>query len=254
MDLSVAVLTADHKIGNADDFRKSVATALELAEETGGLVTIGIDPTRAETGYGYIEVLVEEPYYSQGHRVASFREKPDLATAMDMLAAGRFLWNSGMFFWKLRSFVGALERADAPVAEALTQISHALIAKDQAEAMRIFQTLPNLSIDYALMEKADNVWVVKASFPWDDVGEWSALERAREPDEDGNIFAGEVISLDTQGSIVLNEAEGVTTCVLGMNDVVVVATGDAILVCPKSKAQEVKRIVQELKARGSKKI
>lgn len=250
MEVSLAVLTADHKIENAEQFRLTVATALETAEETGGLVTIGIRPTRPETGFGYIEVQGEREY-SQSFRVASFREKPSLETAVDMVAAGKFLWNSGMFFWKLRSFVDELSRVLPAAGEAITVIAQALIAQDEKGALSAFQSLPNLSVDYALMEKAENVYVVEASFGWDDVGAWDALSRSRAVDGNGNVFSGDVISLDTRNSVVINESGKLTTCVLGLDDVVVVTTDDAVLVVPKSRAQDVKKIVEDLKARGS---
>ena len=249
-DVSMAVVTADHQIDDPDAFRTTVATALDTAEETGGLVTIGIRPTRPETGFGYIEVA-GDPEFKEAHPAISFREKPTLEKAMDMIAAGNFLWNSGMFFWKMRSFVDELTRVAPGVGEVLLQISQALIAKDAETAVDAFRSLPNLSIDYALMEKAQNVYVVEAGFRWDDVGSWDALSRAREKNEDGNVVSGSVISVDTKDSIVINDSAALTTCVLGMEDVVVVTTEDAVLVCPKSRAQDVKKIVEELKARGS---
>jgi len=251
MDLSVAVLTADHKIGEAEAFRATVNAAMTVAESTGGLVTIGVKPTRAETGFGYIEVNRDDPSYLPAHRVARFREKPTFETATEMVAAGKFLWNSGMFFWKLRSFMDELERALPTAAEITTRIAHALIAQDVPGAMKAFQELPNLSIDYALMEHSDNVFVVEAGFSWDDVGAWNSLERTRTADEHGNVIVGTVVELDSSNSVILNDSNTMTTCVLGMEDVIVVTTDDAVLVCPKSRAQDVKRIVEELRARGS---
>ncbi len=249
MDVSLAVVTADHKIGDEDAFRRTVATALSVAEETGGLVTIGIRPTRAETGFGYIEVESSSDF-TEAHAVRSFREKPSYETAVDMLAAGNFLWNSGMFFWKLRSFVDELSCV-SPFGETVSVIAQALIANDQEGALSAFRSLPNLSIDYALMEKASNVFVVEADFMWDDVGAWDALSRSRAADDEGNVVSGSVVAIDTKDSVLINDVDGATVCVMGMSDVVVVSSGDSILVCPKSRAQDVKKIVEELKARGS---
>jgi mannose-1-phosphate guanylyltransferase len=248
MDVSMAVLTADHKISPADAFRKTVSTALDVAEQSGGLVTIGIRPTRAETGYGYIE-LGEDA--GPAMRVASFREKPSAEKAVAMVESGKFLWNSGMFFWKLRSFVDELSRVMPDAGESVAAIADALIAHDDRRALEWFQALPNLSIDYALMEKAQNVYGVEAGFTWDDVGAWDALQRSRPADEEGNVVSGSVVSLDTKNSVLFNDVDGLTTCVLGMDDVVVITTHDAVLVCPKSRAQDVKKMVEELKARGS---
>ena len=250
MKVSMAVLTADHKISDADAFRATVSTALDTAEETGGLVTIGIRPTRPETGFGYIEVA-GAPEYSEAHRAMSFREKPTLEKAIDMVAEGRFLWNSGMFFWKLRTFVDELSGVLPNAGETITVTAQALIAQDFEGAAAAFRELPNVSVDYALMEKAENVYVVEAGFGWDDVGAWDALSRTRDADEEGNVVSGSVVSIDTKDSVVINDSSSLTTCVLGMEDVIVVTTADAVLVCPKSRAQEVKRLIEELKARGS---
>lgn len=246
-DMTVAVLTADHKIDPPDRFAETVTSALEAAEQNGGLVTIGIKPTRPETGYGYIEVDRSTPVGRMAFQAKSFREKPSADQAAQYVTSGNFLWNSGMFFWTLRAFYEQLEKAEPQAAETLMEIAAALSARDSAGAHGLFRTLPNLSIDYALMEKADQVYVLESDFQWDDVGAWDALDRTL-PTSEGNVVSGGAVLLDTQGSVVYNEAN-IVTCVLGMEDVIVVTTPDAVLVCPKSRAQDVKRLVEELKHR-----
>lgn len=250
-EMSVSVVTADHKIGEPERFWSTVSAALDIAEQTGGLVTIGISPARPETGFGYIEVDRSKPIYVAGFRASSFREKPGPKVAAEYVESGRFLWNSGMFFWTLRAFHDALAAALPEAAETMLEIVQALTAHDAHGALASFRKLPNLSIDYALMEKAEQVYVVEGSFPWDDVGSWDALERTLTLNPDGNVVSGSVIALETTGSVLLNDSDGITTCVLGMEDVVVVTTKDAVLVCPKSRAQDVRKLVNELKARGS---
>ena len=254
MTMSAAILTADHKIEDEDAFRETVSAALDLAEESKGLVTIGIRPTRPETGFGYIELGAQQPLIKGAYEAKTFKEKPDQVTAEEYVRSGQFLWNSGMFFWTLRAFYDGLTAVLPAAAEITTEIALALSAQDEAGALGVFRRLPNLSVDYALMEQADNVFVVESRFAWDDVGAWDALQRALPVSEHGNVLSGSHIVLDTKNSIVINDDGETITCVLGMEDVVVVTTKDAVLVCPKSRAQDVKKIVEELKLRGSKSL
>ncbi len=259
--VSMAVLTADHRIGDPDRFRATVSAALTAAERERALVTIGVTPTRAETGYGYIEVAAgAEPLHlpaSQGavgvpvFPVTAFREKPDAATAAAFVESGRFFWNSGMFFWRVDSFMEELEAAAPGHARSVLGMAQAIAKKDDTAADKIFRALDDVSIDYALMEKARRVLVARADFPWDDVGAWDALERTLAPDAAGNIAQGDPLIIDSRGCIVVNEGGSAAraVAVLGADDLLVVVAGDAVLVAPKSRAQEVKKIVTELRAR-----
>jgi mannose-1-phosphate guanylyltransferase len=249
-DTQVAVLTADHKIGDPEAFRATVDQALQIASERGGIVCLGIRPTRPETGYGYIEFDVDEPVHigaqQIGFRSIRFREKPDADLAREFVQAGRFLWNSGMFFFTIGSFVSELDLACPPASQALREIANALQQGDDLLALEAFRSLPNLSIDYALLEKAATVHVVPATFPWDDLGAWDALERSLPTDGDDNVVVGEVLALDCEGSIIYNDNAEQKVALVGVSDLVVVITPDAVLVCPKDRAQEVKRIVGSL--------
>lgn len=244
-DVSMAVLTADHKIGNRTTFRQTVSRALSTAEDTGSLVTIGVVPTRPETGYGYIE-FDDSAAVGGGWRVKSFREKPDLESAQKFVEAGSFLWNSGMFFWTLDAFYGEIAQADSAMASSARDIASCLSENDTEGAEAAFQRLPSKSIDYALMEKARQVAVVPAEFAWDDVGAWDALERSIGTNSDGNVLQGRTVLIDAADSIVYNENPDQTVAMVGVHDVVVVVTKDAILVCPKGDAQRVKEIVGQL--------
>lgn len=248
-ETSVAILTADHKIGPPGVFRGCVETALDLAESEGGIVTIGIRPDRPETGYGYIEADMESPH-GAGFASLGFREKPDLATAEKFLAAGSFLWNSGMFFFTIAEFLSALAETQPHSHAAALEITAALKANDEAGASKAFERLPSLSVDFAVMEAAPRVFVVPSTFDWDDLGAWDALERAMPTDPHGTVSHGETVLIDSPGSIVYNDSHGRIVSVLGMSDVIVVATDDAVLVCPKDQAQRVKEIVRALEDRS----
>jgi mannose-1-phosphate guanylyltransferase len=256
----MGVLTADHRIPDTTPFVDTVGKAMECAEQNDGLVTIGIQPIRPETGYGYIEVA-ENAKLPSGDKqallpVASFREKPNADDAAKYVASGRFFWNSGMFFWRLSSFQNEFGKANPVMAETLEDLTDALLENSPERASRIFDALPNISIDYALMEKAKHVYVVPGKFVWDDLGSWDSIERTFPMDAAGNVTVGDPVLIDTNNSIVYNAcgSDKMAVSVLGMDDVVVIVNQDAVLVIPKSRAQEVKKLVLALKDRGAKQI
>jgi mannose-1-phosphate guanylyltransferase len=228
-ETEVAVLTADHAIGDPDAFRTVVESALLLAATTNGLVTIGIEPTRPETGYGYIQ---RGDAVGAGFKVRQFAEKPGQNVAQQYVESGDYFWNSGMFFWKLGSFVDALEK-HAPAASA---VLHRLSVDSSA-----FNELTSVAVDRAIMEKAENIFVVPARFPWDDVGSWDALARTREADSNRNVLVGESREVDSHGCIVYSE--GIQVGILGVEDLIVVATENGVLVCHKSQAQRVRELL-----------
>jgi mannose-1-phosphate guanylyltransferase len=249
-DSTVAVLTADHSIQFPDVFRATVDAAMDVAEKEDGIVTIGIVPTRPETGYGYIETDQSETVRTASGRTAyksrSFREKPSQESALQFVQQGNFYWNGGMFFFRLPIFMRELSEAQPETHRLVNEIAVQLKAGNEAGANRLFEEIPSISIDFAVMEKAKNVYAVPSDFPWDDMGSWDALERSFDLDSLGNVSQGDNVLIDTHGSIVYNDIEGAKIGIVGMDDVIVVATGDAFLVCPKSQAQRVKEIVQAL--------
>ncbi|MCX6141198.1 MAG: mannose-1-phosphate guanylyltransferase [Candidatus Kapabacteria bacterium] len=249
-DALMAVLTADHFIGNAKSFRKDIAIALHYAQDNDALVTMGIPPTRPETGYGYIHVA-ESIAEDEVSSVDSFKEKPTFEIAREYVLSGRYLWNSGMFFWRTHTLrdvmIDVLPEVGNRIAEMTTHKSHG----DEVGLGSLFAALPDISIDYGVMERAKNVFVVPASFPWDDVGSWDALERMQPLDADRNVVQGATLVMETTGSVVVNAHSGshiVTT--IGLEDVVVVVTDDATMVCMKDRTQDVKKIVTALRAEG----
>lgn len=256
--VSMAVLAADHRISPDDGFQATVSKALDVAENHNSIVTIGIKPDRPETGYGYIEV--DQTSANQGddrvviRAVKQFREKPDAATAEQFLASGGFLWNSGTFFWTLDTFLTELENAAPELYQATLRLADLLRTGDSQGASEAFAALPSISIDYALMEKARKVAVAQAAFDWDDVGAWDALDRSLPTDEQQNVGRGDVVSVDSKSCIVVNDHPGITTCLLGVEGLVVVVTEDAVLVCPKERAQDVRAVVEALKNKGVPKV
>jgi mannose-1-phosphate guanylyltransferase len=244
-DVAVAIITADHKIDSPDAFRGCASTALDIAEAEGALVTIGIRPDRAETGYGYIEFESGSPV-GGGYRVASFREKPSADIAETYVASGRYLWNSGMFFWTLDTFERELKAAQPEVWTTYQNLCAEVLKGDFEAAADVFRQLPNISIDYALMERASNVAVVPSNFPWDDVGAWDALHRTLETDANGNVQQGDTLMLDCTNSILLNEGNGIKLTAVGLSGIVAIVSKDAIMLCPVDQVQRVKEIVGSL--------
>lgn len=261
-NLDVVVLAADAVIDDPAQFRATAQAALGAARRHKALATIGVAPDRPETGYGYIEIArdVEPVNAADGeppvYPVVSFREKPDLDQARQYLAAGRFLWNSGMFFWTLGTFLSELESAAPEHARATRRMAEALAAGDDRLAEEVFEGLPDLSIDYALMERAAKVLVARADFAWDDVGAWDALDRTYPHDEAGNVAVGDPILLEVRDSIVINEpgAERMAVAAIGVEGLAVIVSGDGVLVVPKHRAQQVKQVVAELHRRGAKQV
>ena len=239
------VLPADHHIADEKTFLTVLRRGLDAAER-GAIVTVGIEPTRPETGYGYLEVgeLVSEGV----HRARRFVEKPNAQRAEQFLAAGNFLWNSGMFAFRADVILDAV-RAHLPgLAALLDELDRAAEAGDEASALaRTYPEMPKVSIDHGVMEKVDEVQVVPGSFGWSDLGSWTtAWELAS---RDSNDNAGEAIWIDARGNFA-SAPDGKLVAVVGASDLVIVDTPDALLVVPRERAQDVRAIVDELKKRN----
>ncbi len=249
-DASMVLLPADHHIPDGGAFRDALAYAEGVARSERCLVTFGIPPARPETGYGYIEVGAERGRQGEmrHHAAARFVEKPDAATAERYLAGGGHLWNSGIFVWRADDILAALATHVPEMAAPLEGLREAAgTSRQQAALEALFDAAPATSIDYAVMEKAPSIAVVRAPIGWDDVGAWSALDRVHEADAAGNVLRGDVISVDSGANIVFSD--GGVVGLVGVRDLVVVRTGDALLVCARERAQEVKAVVQALKER-----
>ncbi|MCK4649119.1 mannose-1-phosphate guanylyltransferase [bacterium] len=243
----IIILPADHVIGEPKKFLKTLRVAIKAARDTDNLVTMGIKPTRPETGYGYIEISspVRQFASSPVYRVKRFAEKPGKKEASKFVKNGRYLWNSGMFIWRASVILEAMKKHMPQLYRGLLEIQKALgTSKEKRTIEKVYKQLDKISIDYGIMEKAKNTLVVKADYLWDDVGNWQALERILVKDKQGNITRGKVCSIGTKNSIILSDKGIVGT--IGLKDLIVVSTKDAILICPKDRAQEVKELVHKL--------
>ncbi len=248
------VLTADHVMGDLDLFRATLAAGLEVAAGNDVLVTIGINPTEPSTAYGYVEA--GEPYGAPGdvpfYAVDRFVEKPDVDTATEYLATGRFRWNSGMFAWSAASVQAAFARHTPELSAFIDNLRPAVDTDGFAAALAEgFEPLEKISIDYALMERADNIVMAEGSFAWTDVGSWPEVAEQLGAGADGNATNTEVASLDATGNLVVAQGDNQRlTALIGVTDLVVVHTAGVTLICPKDRAQDVKKMVTQLRDAG----
>lgn len=239
------VLPSDHLIRDEEMYGDTLRRAADAAMEGDTLVTLGITPTYPETGYGYIQ-YVRGSGKNGVYEVERFVEKPDLSTARGYLKAGGYLWNSGMFIWKTSSILKNIAAFMPELYAGVQPLAAAFGTPDFEKAMEEgFCRLPSESIDFGIMEKAAHIRTIPGSFGWDDVGSWLALERINPLDESGNMFAGDVVSVDTQRCTVCGGSRPVA--LLGLDGLVVVDTEDALLICSKSSTQDIKKILAQLK-------
>lgn len=251
----MVVAPADHLYANPAELVRAIGVAVEAARTGGSLVTLGIRPSRPDTGFGYIEL--EEPAAGAqpegARRARRFVEKPDAATAKSYLSSGRFLWNSGIFIWRIDAILAAIESFAPEVWRGLLRIEASLGGPDQARVTQeAFQEMPSISVDYAVVEKAPDVLVVPTDPGWSDVGSWDAVAELSDTDAAGNGSAapgGEVLHLNSSQCFVYSTT-GRLISLVGVSDVIVVDTGDALLVCRKGDSQSVRSVVDALKARG----
>jgi len=248
-DAVMLVVPADHIIKGQKEFDAAVALAAELAEQ-GLLVTFGIKPIRPETGYGYIKPdgkkVLGKRGTLKGYRVGRFVEKPDAVKAAQYLKAGDYYWNSGMFVWRAATILEEIRRHQPALGRGVDHIRRLIEQKAARTAIDDeYRGLPSISIDNGVMEKSDKAAMVPVGFKWSDVGSWGSLDEVAAKDKAGNVVSGRVVDIGSQRSVVFGDRRVVAT--IGLTDMVVVDTPDATLVCPKSRAQDVKRIVEILK-------
>ncbi len=250
-DAVFCILTADHVIGDLDVYRATLRESFALAHRERVLITIGITPTEPSTGYGYIE---GGDLYARNGTVEflearRFVEKPDQKTAESYIASKRFFWNSGMFIWSVAAFEEGV-RTHRP---SLTSIFDELLpcvgtVSFPSQLAETYDRLEKISIDYALMEKANNIIMVRGTFSWDDVGAWPALENHFERDEDNNVSIGDCKAVDADGNIVYSKDR--LTALVGVSNLVVVQSDGVTLICPRDRAQDIKQLVSKLKETG----
>ena len=247
-EATMAVLPADHVIGNVEQFHKTLDVAFDTARNREALVTIGIEPTYPATGYGYIQYdgAEDEKANLQAYPVRTFAEKPDQSTAERFIDAGDFLWNSGMFIWRADTILSQIETHLPDAHEAFAPVRASENGIDRDTLVQAFQNSPRISIDYGVMEQADTVYVVPGTFDWNDVGDWRAVYDLSDKNDHGNVIEGNVIMQDSSRCYVQTEDRLVV--LVGIHDKVVVDTDDAVLVCNRESAQQVKQVVEYLHA------
>ena len=252
----MVVLPSDHAIGNPDQYRNVIAAAIKVAARENTLVTVGIKPTGPETGFGYLEGSdsLERVADIEVFRVRSIREKPDLLKAREFVQSGNFYWNSGMFIWKASTILKEIESFLPDLHTGLIKIKGVLgTSKEAATVPMVYKGLASISIDYGVMEKAKNVFMLPGDFGWSDVGSWDALWEISAKDNQGNALTGggSAIFTDTEGALVYSPKKLVA--LVGIKDLIVVETKDALLICKKGRSQDVKKVVDTLEAAKKKK-
>lgn len=256
----MCVLPSDHYIKEGRAYAEVMEFAMSLAEQTDRLVTIGIKPTAPATGYGYIKYdkKLKEVGHTIGkdsgkritaYPVADFVEKPGLPTAKAYVEQGCYLWNSGMFIWKTSVILNYFKELLPDVYDCLMEIEAVIGTNKEQETMeRIYPKIPKISIDYGIMERADNVIMLEGDFGWNDVGSWDALDALYDTDGNNNVVYGEQIHIGSKNCIAYGKNKLIAT--IGLDNIVIVETDDAVLVCDKDKAQDVKKIVEHLEEQG----
>jgi mannose-1-phosphate guanylyltransferase len=243
----MCVFPADHYIKNQKEFHRVLKKAMEVAEQEDKLVTIGIRPTFPSTGYGYINFAANQD--SDVYLVNEFVEKPKFEVAKRYVESGEYAWNSGMFIWKASTILDNFKRFLPKVYQYLETIASAMGTEDEEKVIHsIYDMIPSVSIDYGIMERSDEVVVILGDFGWNDVGSWDNLGVLYDVDEDGNVIKGEQVNINTKNCISYAENRLIAT--IGVNNLIIVETGDAVLVCNKEQAQSVKDVVEQLKDRG----
>lgn len=245
-DAVMLVLPSDHLIGYENIYIKTLKKAVSVAENGKNLVTIGITPTYPETGYGYINFGKE---CGDAYEVEKFVEKPDLPTAKKYLASGKYLWNSGMFVWKISSIMADLKAFMPEIYEGALRIGESFGSDDFEETLvKEFAAFTSESIDFGIMEKASDIYTLPGSFGWDDVGSWLAVERINETDDNKNFTDGDVITVDAERTTICGGKRLIAA--IGTSDIIIVDTDDVLLVCSKNNTQDVKKVISQLKEQG----
>ncbi|MCB0502705.1 MAG: mannose-1-phosphate guanylyltransferase [Bacteroidetes bacterium] len=246
-DANIIVAPSDHIIINEDNYVATTTKALDFVSHNDALVTLGIVPTRPDTGYGYIQFLepeIEEEVY----KVKTFTEKPNLATAERFIATGEFLWNAGIFIWNVKNIIHAFETLLPDVSDAFLEIEDDLNTPVESLAIeRAFTQCPNISVDFGIMEKAPNVYVIPSEFGWSDLGTWASLHAEYKKDESNNALSSDDIKIYDATNNMIKAPKDKLVVVQGLDNYIVVDTGDVLLICDKSKEQYIKQITLDLK-------
>ena len=244
-DAVIVTLPADHLVKNIEEYHNTLNTAINFAYKAKGLVTIGITPSRPETGYGYIQI--DEREVDQNvYKVYTFAEKPNYATAVRFLESGDFFWNSGMFIWHVNTILEEISIHMPELYEGLETIKQAIGSPDFEKTLAsVYGKLRNISIDYGIMEKSQRVYLTKGNFTWSDVGSWEEVYQLTEKDENGNATKGSIFTDMTVDSLIYSPTK--FAAVMGVENLIVINTDDALLICRRDQSQEVRKVVDHLK-------
>jgi mannose-1-phosphate guanylyltransferase len=241
------VLPSDHYIKDEEEFIKTITQGLDIAVSQGCLVTMGIRPTRSETAYGYIETgkPLEGNFEIPTFKVKRFTEKPNVEKAQEFIEKGTYLWNSGMFIWRASVLLKQYKKFLPDMYQCLKRMSEAIGFPEEAKVVEEeYQKIDGISIDYGIMEKVWDVYVMESCFKWDDIGSWTALERYMDTDENGNSIKGEISTLDSRNCILYGEKRLIAA--VGVENLIIVETDDVILVCNKTRDQDIKALLRNL--------
>lgn len=257
---NVLVLAADHLIDDEKEFRRIIKSGLKFVDDNGGIVTLGIHPTKPETGYGYIqydadkvvEVEIEkngESIVEKIYKVKTFAEKPNLEVAKAFLESGDFLWNSGMFIFRTDTMMEEMQNYMPELYATLNKLRNSLLSKDFSKVLEEeYSKTKSISIDYGVMEKAKDVYIIRSHFGWNDVGAWDEVYNIKEKDNDGNVKQGRTVTINTKNCLIINDQKIVAT--IGVEDLLIINTDNGLLICKRGEAQSVKEVVDYLRRKG----
>jgi len=248
---NILVAPADHIILKQDDFSEAVQTALWTVAQNPLLLTLGIKPTRPDTGYGYIQ-LSEIGTDARIQKVKTFTEKPNLELAIEFLESGDYVWNAGIFVWNVKTIIDAFEKYMPEMAELFTETQYSFFSPQEPEAIKkLYQQCHNISIDYAILEKADNVYVLPCDLGWSDLGTWKSLYEFSDKNKDGNVLKGNILTYETNNSIIRVPPERLAV-IQGLENYIVVEHQNVLLICQKDQEQRIKQFLEEVnRTKGS---
>lgn len=245
---NLVVTPSDHMVVDQDEFRRVITEALDFTADSDAIVTLGMKPTRPETGYGYIQADLTTPSlrHKSIYRVDKFREKPDLATAKEYVKHSEFFWNSGIFVWNVETIVNALRIYQSDIAQVFEELMPYLATENEQKMIdEHFPQCPSISIDYAVMEKAEEIFVFPADFGWSDVGTWGSLITLVDKDSDGNAKIGNRIELHDSKNCIVHASEEKRVVVQGLDGYIIAEKDDTLLICKLSEEQRIKEFSQD---------
>ncbi|MEO8665371.1 MAG: mannose-1-phosphate guanylyltransferase [Ignavibacteria bacterium] len=257
---NVLVVAADHLIDDVTEFHRVINSGLKYVNDNGGIVTLGIHPTKPETGYGYIQYdadnVAEVELEKNGnstvekiYKVKTFAEKPNIDVAKAFLESGDFLWNSGMFIFRTDTMMEEIKNFMPDLDESLERLSKSLMSNDFPKHLEDeYSKLKSISIDYGVMEKAKDVFIIRSNFGWNDIGAWDEVYSIKEKNSDGNVNQGRTVTINTKNCLIINDMKMVAT--IGVEDLIIINTENGLLICKRGEAQTVKEVVDYLRRKG----